>query len=806
MSAPRSRSWLHILLVGALLATWIGWLRAPTIRVTMWNVDESIHAAVARTLLEGGVMYRDTVDQRSPLTYYAFAAVFRVAGMNNLTAVRVVIAAIIVVTAVLLFLIGRRFRNAVMGWFAALIYAATTSYLLFPGDLYAAHTEWFVALFTTCGATLFLTSSDCPSIKRSLAIGLCFALSFLSKQPALTDLGAPLGTLLYLGIFRSCPWRRVSQSLLSIIAGFVLPVGLVLLALVLAGAGPSMLFYAWTYNLTYYGPAVDWSTRLLSAGPFFAQLIRIYPLVFIFATMSAIAIAIRVVQFRPSPAVLANRGRECFLLLWCATSLVGAMSGGRGYDHYFFQCLPPLALLAAWAPGVIAASWSSRRSSVAMTTAVFLGVITASVAALELFWIPPTARKVPPPPLDPALPIAAFIREHSLPTDKIFAWGYNPDIYLYADRSPASRFVYCSFQTGLIPWTNEDPSIDTTYAIVPGSMDTLLADLRKNSPVFIIDCGVGPHRRFTKYPLRNFPPLRHFVEENYVEINPGHFLPYGFRVLMLRDKSTESLPPGPVIAQTKSDERRPVVIAQPHVGAGTSLITVDTKSTKADLQRLALYVDDQQVSAVRFPLARDMNIQVPVTFDAAGPASHRLEAVLTLADGTRLSSEPFSITVVPLDTSIEKQSVFALPLVAGSVKADGVRALFNPRVDSGDGTRTFALHAPSLLTYSLEPNVRRIRGRYGIPAGAYAPENKGPTDGAEFIIRTVAIDGTTHVLLDRVLNPARKESDRPAQSFDLPLDKSSTRVRLEFEITPGPSGNAASDWTFWSDITLETLP
>jgi len=67
-------------------------LRGPTFDTPVWNVDEAIHASVARTLLDGGVLYRDAVDQRTPLTYYVFAAIFAVAGPNNLWAVHAVLA------------------------------------------------------------------------------------------------------------------------------------------------------------------------------------------------------------------------------------------------------------------------------------------------------------------------------------------------------------------------------------------------------------------------------------------------------------------------------------------------------------------------------------------------------------------------------------------------------------------------------------------------------------------------------------------------------------------------------------------
>ena len=84
----------RLLLAFAALALAVGalWLRWPTLGFSLWNVDEAIHAAAARTILDGGVLYRDAADIRNPLTYYAMAGIFAVAGENNLWAVRAVYA------------------------------------------------------------------------------------------------------------------------------------------------------------------------------------------------------------------------------------------------------------------------------------------------------------------------------------------------------------------------------------------------------------------------------------------------------------------------------------------------------------------------------------------------------------------------------------------------------------------------------------------------------------------------------------------------------------------------------------------
>ena len=106
--------WLLPVIALALVAGTL-WLRAPTFGFKTWNVDEAIHAAVARTLLDGGVLYRDAVDQRTPLTYCVMTAIFAVAGENNFYAMHTGVALVIAATAWLLLLVARRMGGLASG-------------------------------------------------------------------------------------------------------------------------------------------------------------------------------------------------------------------------------------------------------------------------------------------------------------------------------------------------------------------------------------------------------------------------------------------------------------------------------------------------------------------------------------------------------------------------------------------------------------------------------------------------------------------------------------------------------------------
>ncbi len=781
--------------VAAILTAWIFWLRAPTFSVPLWNIDEANLAVAARMILDGDVLYRDIVDHRTPFSYYATAALFAFTGVST-TALHIFTAGLTAATAFLLFLFGRRIRNTATGLWAAFIFGALASYLLHPADAYALHTEWFLILFTSAAAwTFFNSPSTAPSFRRSLVIGALFAFAFLSKQPALLDLGVPLGTLLYLTAQRAIPLRAAFISGCGLLLGFaaiVLPIAALFAAI---GAWPDVAFYTWSYNTLYYAPETDWVDRLVAPAGFLHSLVRTYPLAAISCVLAAAVLAVRVAQLRPSASILAARAAEFYLLLWLATSLAAAAASGRAFEHYFIQFLPPFACLAAWLPG----HWSAQLRPALRYTAIPLCLLLG----ISLLVTSARARRISPPPPDPALRVSEFIRHHSSPSDRIFVWGFNADIHLFTDRLPASRFLFCTFQTGLVPWTNLDPAIDTSYAIVPGAMDKLLADLQRTTPLFIVDCSSGPHRGFAKYPLRKFPALNSFVAQHYVEIDPTRYPPQGFRLFMRRAAPLSA----PARAEVAPNRPAPSVDGLDSVGPGTAAFTAGIfHENGADARRLALLLDGSEFAAVEFPSSNHMTFRVEIPFDPAVASTHTLQAVATWSDGSVTRSAEKTVSVTDLLTTPQLLNELSIARISGRHPASGARALLNPGATTDQGQRIFSLHAPSLVRYELPTDARILRGNFGIPPGAYAPDNNAPSDGAQFIIRIVDPTGNHHILLDRLLRPAVEPADRPIQTFALPLPPHVPNSVLELEITPGPHGNPSSDWTFWSDVTLETTP
>lgn len=676
-----------LLLVAAALG-----LRWPTFGFSLWNVDEAIHTAAAGVILDGGVLYRDAVDQRTPLTYYAAAATFALFGENNLGALRGVVAGLVGATGGLLFLAARAWRDPLAGFAAGSLYVLLATAALSPGDANAANTEWFAAFFSSAAAAVFVARPD-PRPARLFAAGSLAGCAFLSKQPALLDAAAPVAALLYTAWRQPRPRCERVIQLAAFAAGWLAPVLLFAAYFAVHGALADAVFYAWQYNLRYYGPEITAVDRAGSAAVPFLLIGGTQPVLLALWAVAAAGVLVRLAQRAPTPAESAANPGLVFVAVWSLAALAGAASGGRGFDHYSIQFLAPFCLGAGLAAGrlarLAAAGPLLRRAAVA----ALLGIV-----ALQAGWSAVRARGRTLPE-DPSLRVAAHIRAHSTPADRVFVWGFHPDIYLHSGRRPASRFLYASFVTGLIPWTNVAPDRDTRYAIVPGALDVLLRELEARPPRYLVDCSAGPNRHWQKYPLEDFPALHTFVTENYRLEEPHQFVPQGFRLYRRRA-------PG----------------------------------------------------------------------DAAAPGADRL---------------PDHVT-----------ATLRLPTLAAPLTPIAATAPHGASLSTVDGRAEYFAHAPAAIVYRLPATAGALRGGFGIRAGAYAPDNRGPTDGVEFIIRWRPTGGTPQVLLRRLLRPREEPADRGVQPFRVTLE-THAGGELELVTDTGPFGNSASDWSFWSDLAVE---
>jgi hypothetical protein len=124
-------------------------------------------------------------------------------------------------------------------------------------------------------------------------------------------------------------------------------------------------------------------------------------------------------------------------------------------------------------------------------------------------------------------PVCAFIDAHSRLDDRLFIWGFSPDIYITCRRKPASRFVYTTMVAGLVPWFIDASHEQDDARAVPGARAQLIADLEATRPPVLVDAPATLGNRS----IEQYEVLREYVEKRYCTMdNIGEM-----RMYILRD-------------------------------------------------------------------------------------------------------------------------------------------------------------------------------------------------------------------------------------------------------------------------------
>ena len=294
-------------------------------------------------------------------------------------------------------------------------------------------------------------------------------------------------------------------------AGFVLPIGAAVFLLYKNGILADQIFWNITYPSRYISLGV-------SNQSFISQiLVEFVP----FVLSTVILWVLSCLWMKNVIADLRNQRKSSpshfslFLILWLAASLYATFLGNRMYGHYFIQILPPLSLMAALAAGKYVDEKGESRSrywrAASLALTVIPGIVFTAMAisyeATTDTWggMGPDFR-----------PATEYIKTHTGTEDKIFVWGWFTPIYVYSERTPSTRFVnankHVGYKRGNDP--NEKDRADITWLAVPEAWPMLETDLNRDPPELIVDTSPGNYHDFGRYPLRDYPILRRFVDRN----------------------------------------------------------------------------------------------------------------------------------------------------------------------------------------------------------------------------------------------------------------------------------------------------
>ena len=428
--------------------------------------DEGAYGYVAFDWLRGGLPYRDAFDHKPPLIYLMYMPAL-LWGPPGALGVRVWASVLHLICVVLVYLIGRRAWQGAGGLLAALLFAAAGSAFELQGAV--LNTDQALVLPALAALACALQYSDTRRPGWLLAAGALIAAATLIKPVA----GVLALSLLLTGGRRLGRWGDIATFAVLGAALVALPLGIYF---VLRGGWSDLLFALVSYNTLYAGES---SSRFNPEG--LAQMYA--PLV----PLTVVAIGGVALLFSDEHNQTIRRRREGLIVAtWCGALLMAAIAGLRPWVHYYYPVLPFLALLAAPAVLWLARSAGAARplGFAACAAPLLVGVLVLPFVGQNvlLAGTTPTAlaeklygddgRRY----FASAADVAAFVRRHTSPDDRIYVFGSEPEVYLLAERRSSSRWIY-----------------DYPLGLVESASAELLHDLQAHPPALaVVYYGVRP--------------------------------------------------------------------------------------------------------------------------------------------------------------------------------------------------------------------------------------------------------------------------------------------------------------------------
>lgn len=482
-------------------------LRLPyVLLVPILNVDEATRAIAATKMNDGAILYVDVVTDTFPLIYYLYVVVFRIFGANNIMAVQLLGVIWTLLTTFVLYCIVRILGSGRAGFLTAIFYSVCSTTFC-PPDMIAANTELFMVLPLAVGALFFLRGLRDGANRDYLIAGFFCGLGFLYKQPGIVDLGAMFLMLFVLFLAGKIKPLQASKYYSLVLAGFMVPLGIILIYYLVYGALQDFYFWAWLFRFRHFVAAVPIVDGMRIA--LFMLRLLIIPNLFFWIFVLISILSLRNMKFKSG---------YIFCWLWASFSLVGAAVGRRPFYHYYIQLIPPFAVLSGLG-AAFAIDWFSTKNKKylwtvmlksAIAVSITVAILTTNYESLEPTYRPGHRKFYRLKNVEhPLKNLANYIRKNTLKTDSIYVWGFAHQIYVLAERCSASRFLAAEPVVGPVPF-------EVSSKLIPNVKETFLQDLEFNIPVYFIDTSMIPGvDGVSDHPIARYPFLWKYLHSNY---------------------------------------------------------------------------------------------------------------------------------------------------------------------------------------------------------------------------------------------------------------------------------------------------
>jgi hypothetical protein len=460
--------------------------------------DMDYYSHVADKLLNGGVLYRDTIDTKPPFVFVHYALIFRLFGENDVAAVKIVTMAVLAITALTMPRIRKELSPAAENPELTALLFALASFSGWGEEFLSSNTEILANLFIVAGVYWMVKDHFDYHPGRLILGGALVGVAFLYRFQS----GAVLGAYTVLLRLRRGEFPQMVPRLMWLGAGFLIPIAALI------------SYYAWTGGLQYLQAFLRYGFSYLRSGSIYwpGALTQIAVVVVSLAHFLFLA-AWQVVRLLRKESLSTG---DLFLLLFFGFSLAPFFVGGRFFAHYIVQTIPALVLLAAgrltgFEDVVAMVRWGARagrRYLRAAPVLLPLHVVLFGAVNGAYYWRTREPRNAYPN-------LVRFVREHSTKRDPVYVWTSRTHVLFDMDRVYATRFISNDFLVGRIYGTRHRKSSETADSAREASVidlwPVLLEDLRAAPPVLIID----DTRERSSFTLDHYPELLAFVRGNY---------------------------------------------------------------------------------------------------------------------------------------------------------------------------------------------------------------------------------------------------------------------------------------------------
>ena len=768
------RPWQLLAVAFSLIVSTVA-LRGPWLDHAIWTLDEGSTFTMAQQVLDGDVVYRDAADNRSPLVPYLKAIVFAFAGDWNASAVYWVITLALGGCAVLVAWITRRFTDGVTAIMAGAAFVILQFYFVDSFDMMSANTEWFVVIFSVIGFAFFVTSIETHRLSRGLVAGLCFGAATLCKQPGILDFVAVTVMVLILGIPATASRLKLAKLWAAIASGVALPLIAAGIYFALNDAYADYIYYAFTFNTQVYVPEVPLAERLMAICK---PLLMAWARVPVFAVLGVMGFGLalwsglRGLFSRPVKVDVFS----WLTLGWTVSGLISTTLSGREFAHYSVQLIPGFALLVT---RVVVALRTCSIPRLRRFTPSLIGALAISSLIQCAYQHRSIARDLNGEIENEPPAIATIISQHSSNSERVFVWGYYPELYFYSQRLPATRFIYTNFITGMIAWSNIDSLQDTSNGVVPGGWEKFYQDFAETPPSLIVDTGYL--RRQVKFLISDREPLWSEIQTHYAEVSLSDD-PNQVRFFR---RLSEDVHSSPSASPTAIDDRLQISgFSHPYE---TEPPRIEVRGP-AGYDRLELLRDDTVIASLPYAATESIAARF---FVPSASLSSGLYSIRAQGTTGAIQSAPFDFSTFAREqlATATREPAFEVGGYRFPPQIMSTRlAAIIPHVAIPD---TWEFHAPARLLYNCPSGVTRITFSHGLTLPVIHL-----SDGYDLRLTWIAPDGSRTPIWEKRIIPRKGEINQRTQEEEIHLP-SHHGGQLEFRFYSGEKSDTHNDNVFF---------